>query len=170
MDEPTKRMIQRLESGYALPPLSVLALKLLELASDEDSSSEQMVRLIENDPSLTVRLLNLANSASLGTGRPAATLSHAVMRLGSDQIKMMVLSISLRGAFPMGRVEQFDYELFWRVSLYRGLIAKSLARISGVADPDEAFLAGLTMEIGLPILFDLFVKGKPSEFSLESSR
>ncbi|MFZ2447118.1 MAG: HDOD domain-containing protein [Syntrophobacteraceae bacterium] len=167
MDEPTKRIIQRLEAGYALPPLSVLALKLLELASDEDSSSEQMVGLIEKDPSLSVRLLNLANSASLGTGRPAATLSHAVMRLGSNQIKLMVLSISLRGAFPMGRVEEFDYEQFWRVSLYRGLIAKSLARKSRLADPEEAFLAALTMEIGLPILFDLFIKGKPSQFSLD---
>jgi HD-like signal output (HDOD) protein len=167
IDDSVQKIIRKLESGYALPPLSALAVKLLELASDEDASIEQMVMLIEKDPSLTVRLLNLANSSSFGTGRPAASLSNAVMRLGFNQIKLMALSISLRGAFPMGRVEQFDYEMFWRVSLYRGLIAKALARRSRVVHPAEAFLSAMTLEIGLPILFDLFVKGRPGRFELD---
>jgi HD-like signal output (HDOD) protein len=160
--------VQRIfESGYVLPPLSVIALKLLEVASKEDSSDEEIVRIIQQDPSLTVRLINLSNSAFYGTGTPIATLSRAVMRLGHNQIKLMALSISLRDAFPMGKVDQFDYELFWRVSLYRALIAKSLARKSRAANPEEAFLCGLIMEIGLPIFFDLFLRGKTSSFSLD---
>lgn len=157
---------QRFEDGYALPPLSVIAVKLLELASDEDASSEEIVGLIQTDPSLAVRLLNLANSSFSRGGRASADLSRAVMRLGSNQIKLMVLSISLRGSFPMGMVDQFDYEQFWRVSVYRGLIAKSLAERSRLVGAEEAFLAGLTLEIGLPILFDFFVKGKPDPISL----
>jgi HD-like signal output (HDOD) protein len=156
-----------LESGYTLPPLSVIAIKLLEAASNEDTSDAELVRIIQQDPSLTVRLLNLSNSAFFGTGSPAATLSRAVMRLGHNQIKLMALSISLRDAFPMGKVGQLDYELFWRISLYRGLIAKSLAQKSKAANPEEAFLCGLTMEIGLPILFDLCIRGKKSPFSLD---
>jgi HD-like signal output (HDOD) protein len=167
IEDTEQKIIRQLESGYALPPLSALAVKLLELASDEDASIEQMVMLVEKDPSLTVRLLNLANSSSFGTGRPAATLSAAVMRLGFNQIKLMALSISLRGAFPMGRVEQFDYEMFWRVSLYRALIAKGLARRSGAVHPEEAFLSAMILEIGLPILFDLFIKGRSGRFELD---
>lgn len=162
-----KEIQRQLKSGYALPPLSILAVKLLELASDDNASSDQLVKLIEKDPSLTVRLLNLANSAYLSSGGSVATVSHAVRRLGSNQIKLMVLSISLRDAFPMGQVEQFDYELFWRISLYRGLIAKAFARSSRVTDPEEAFLAAFTMEIGLPVLFDLCMKGHPSQFPLD---
>ncbi len=155
------------ESGYVLPPLSVIALKLLEVASKEDASDDEIVRIIQQDPSLTVRLLNLSNSVFFGTGSPIATLSRAVMRLGHNQIKLMALSISLRDAFPMGKVNQFDYELFWRASLYRGLIAKSLALKSKAANPEEAFLCGMTMEIGLPILFDLCIRGKTSPFNLD---
>ncbi len=162
-----KEIQRQLKSGYALPPLSILAVKLLELASDDNASSDQLVKLIEKDPSITVRLLNLANSAYYSSGGPVATVSHAVRRLGSNQIKLMVLSISLRDAFPMGQVEQFDYELFWRISLYRGLIAKAFARTSKAADPEEAFLAAFTMEIGFPVLFDLCIKGRPCEFSLD---
>jgi HD-like signal output (HDOD) protein len=160
-------LLGMLQSGYAIPPLSVIALRLLEVASSEDASNEEIVELIQQDPSLTVRLLNLSNSASFGPGSPIATLSRAVIRLGFNQIKLMALSISLRDAFPMGKVEQFDYEQFWRVSLYRGLIAKSLASQSKGAHPEEAFLGGLTMEIGLPILFDLCMRGNGAHFSLD---
>ncbi|MGA2223454.1 MAG: HDOD domain-containing protein [Syntrophobacteraceae bacterium] len=163
----TSQIFRILESGYALPPLSVIALRLLEVASDEDASNEQIVRTIEQDPSLTVRLLNLSNSALFGTGRPTASLSRAVMKLGHNQIRLMALSISLRDAFPMGKVERFDYELFWRVSLYRGLIAQSLAQQSEAANQEEAFLCGLTMEIGLPILFDMCIRGRTNQFSLD---
>jgi len=160
------RLLRMLESGYAVPPLSVIALRLLEVASSEDASNDQIVELIEQDPSLTVRLLNLANSPFFGMDGPNVTLSRAVVKLGHNQVKLMALSISLRDAFPMGKVGQFDYEQFWRVSLYRGLIAKSLAGQSKAAHPEEAFLGGLTMEIGLPILFDLCMRGDSIQFSL----
>lgn len=165
-EEPAKIILKQLESGYFLPPLSAVALKLVELASDENATNDQLVRLIEKDPSLIVRVLTLANSAFWSDDIRVTTLSRAVMKLGGEQVRLMALSISLRGAFPLGKVEQFDYELFWRVSLYRGLIAKALAERSGAANAEEAFLCGFTMEIGMPILFDLLIKGQPGQLEL----
>lgn len=159
-------ILRRLESGYQLPPLSVIAMKLMELASSETSSINDMVELVEKDPSLAVRLLNLANSVFFSAGRRVSTLKQAAIRLGSNNLKMMALSISLRGAFPMGRIQQFDYEQFWRLSIYRALITRSLAEQSEVCNPEEAFVAGLTTEIGLPIFFDLYIKGKDEQFDL----
>ncbi len=163
---PAEKILEQIESGYSLPPLSAVALQLLELASDENATNDQLVKLIEKDPSLVVRVLTLANSAFFSGGVPATTLSRAVLKLGGEQVRLMALTISLRGAFPLGKVEQFDFELFWRLSLYRGLVAKALAKSSGAANPEEAFLCGLTMEIGMPILFDLLIKGQPGQFDL----
>lgn len=56
-----------------------------------------------------------------------------------------------------------NYEEFWRVSLYRGLVARSLAGLMQTCESDEAFIAGLTLEIGYLIFYDLFVKGKEVE-------
>ena len=56
-------LLTRLKSGYALPVLSPVALKLVELASEDTSSAKDLARLIEKDPSLAVRLLKLGNSA-----------------------------------------------------------------------------------------------------------
>src|SRR5208282_5665246 len=72
----------------------------------------------------------------------------------------------------MRKVGPMDYEEFWRASLYRAIIAKGLARTSGNCSPDEAFVAGLTLEIGLLIMFDLFIKGKinhmPEPYPIEN--
>src|SRR5208337_2093884 len=126
----------------------------------------------EKDPSLAVRTLRLANAALFGHAEPITTIKNAAMEIGFDQIRIMALTISLRDTFPMGKVGPMDYEKFWRASLYRAIIAKGLARTSGACNPEEAFIAGLTLEIGLLIMFDLFIKDNidymPEPYPLET--
>jgi len=153
-------ILKRLESGYSLPPLSSIAVKLVELASDETSSLKVLADLIEKDPSLTIRVLKLANSAFFKSIYPVRTVQQAIMRIGFHQLRVLALSLSLRDTFPMGRVGNMDYEQFWKVSLYCGLLAKALATKFKACEPEEAFVAGLTLEIGLLIYFDFFLKDK----------
>lgn len=126
-----------------------------------------MADLIEKDPSLSVRLLKLANSAFFRTRYPVTTLTNAVVKVGFEHLRIMALSVSLRDAFPMGKVGTLDYEKFWRISIYRGLIAKHLAKQLKTCNPEEAFVAALIMEIGLLIFFDLFIKGSPEDTELK---
>jgi HD-like signal output (HDOD) protein len=154
------QVLDRLKSGYALPVLSPVALRLVELASDDTSSVKDIVGLIEKDPPLAVRLLKVANSALFHGIEPSKTLTQAVMRIGLNRLRIMALSISLRDTFPFGRVGCLDYRRFWRLSLYRALAARAFAIRLGKVHPEEAFIAGLTLEIGLLILYDLFIKGK----------
>ena len=156
-------ILERLEAGYALPSLSVIAIRLVELASDESCSVDELAGLIEKDPSLTVRLLKLANSAFFAGANPAASVKQAILRIGFRQLRIMALTLSLRDTFPMGKVGTLDYEYFWRTSLYRAILAKSLARRVKTCDPDAAFIGGLTLGIGFLIFYDLFIKGKGEE-------
>ena len=166
-EEPRNSILEKLAEGYGLPALSPVALKLVELASDESSSASELVEVIEKDPALAVRLLRLANSAFFGPSSKITSLSQAVVRIGFDRLRIMALSISLRDTFPLGKVGPLDYEKFWKVSLYRAIISRSLAQYSKPVDPEEAFIAGLLTEIGLLILFDLFIKGHNENVSLE---
>jgi HD-like signal output (HDOD) protein len=151
-------LLKRLESGYSLPVLSIVAIRLVELASDEACSVNDLVSLVEKDPSLAIRLLKIANSAFFRAAEPVTTLKQAVIRIGFQQLRIMALSLSLRDTFPMGKVGGFDYERFWRVSLYRALIAKSLAKQLGTCNPEEAFVAGLTLGVGFLLFFNMFIK------------
>lgn len=152
-----------LESGYNLPALNPIALRLMEMASDDHSSARDLANLIGKDPSLSVRVLKLANSAFYRTLEPVSTLDSAVVKIGFNRLRIMALSISLRDTFPMGKTGPIDYEQFWKTSLYRGLTAKSIADRMGNCNPAEAFLASFILEIGLLIFVDLFLKGSVRE-------
>ena len=160
-------LLKRLESGYSLPTLSLVAIRLVELASDEQCSVSDLVSLIEKDPSLAIRLLKIANSAFFKTAEPATTLRQAVIRIGFQQLRIMALSLSLRDTFPMGTVGGFDYERFWRASLYRALMAKSLAEQIRTCNPEEAFVAGLTLGVGFLIFFNMFIRDSGEEIGHE---
>jgi len=156
----TSEILKRIESGYSLPSLSPVALKLVEMASDERSSVDDLVKIIEKDPPLALRLLKLANSAFFASAQPSTTLKQAVIKIGFQRLRIMALSISIRDTFPMGKIGPLDYEMFWRTSLYRAIIAKSIAEHLKKINPDEAFISSLLMEIGILIFFDIFIKGK----------
>jgi HD-like signal output (HDOD) protein len=161
------QLLKRIESGYTLPGLSPIALNLIEMASDERSSVDDLVKIIEKDPPLALRLLKLANSAFFTSLQPSTTLKQAVIKIGFQRLRIMALSISLRDNFPMGKLGPLDYEKFWRTSLYRAIIAKSIAEHLKKVNPEEAFISALLMEIGLLIFFDIFIKGKDESVTID---
>ncbi|MBN2655252.1 MAG: HDOD domain-containing protein [Nitrospirae bacterium] len=159
-----QEIIDKIKSGYSLPSLSTVALKLVEMASVETTSVDEMTNLIEKDPALTVRLLKTANSAFFRTQSPITTVEQSIMRIGLNHLRMMALSLSLRDTFPLGKVGSMDYEKFWRASVYQALLAKSLANQLKICKPEEAFVAGLVLEIGFLIFHDLFIKNSDIKF------
>jgi HD-like signal output (HDOD) protein len=164
--ETRQDILKKLEAGYSLPALSVVATKLIELASNETASVKDLADLIGKDPSLTVRLIRLSNAAFFRTSGPVTSVEQAVFRIGLNRLRIMALSLSLRDTFPMGRRGPMDYEQFWKISLYKALLSKSLALNLNNCGPDEAFTAGLVQEIGLLIFFDLFIKDRDKDINL----
>ena len=158
MKKQQAEILDKIASGYALPAMSPLAMKLIRLASIDNISVNDLSSVIEKDPSLTVRLLRLANSAFFRTGGPVTTIGQSIQMVGLNRLRIMALSLSLRDTFPMGRVGALDYEEFWKMSLYQALLAKSLAQRLETCKPDEAFVGGLILEVGLLIFFDLYIK------------
>jgi HD-like signal output (HDOD) protein len=151
-----ERFISGVESGKLLPSLSPLTMRLIELAADDSSSLGDIAALIEKDPSLTIRILKLANSVFFRYGNPVKTVQQAVLRIGTRQTRLLALSLILKDTFPMSKVGAADYRRFWRLSLYQGLAAQSLAQQLKIGDAEEAFTAGFTLEIGLLVLLHAF--------------
>jgi HD-like signal output (HDOD) protein len=160
-----EELIRGLESGKLLPSLSPLTMRLIELASEETSSLGDIASLIERDPSLTIRVLKLANSVFFRYGNPAKTVRQAVVRIGIRQTRLLALSLLLKDTFPLRKVGAADYRRFWRLSLYQGLIAQSLAQELKIGDREEAFTAGFTLEIGFLVLLHVFLdhRNDPAE-------
>ncbi|MBI4765273.1 MAG: HDOD domain-containing protein [Deltaproteobacteria bacterium] len=152
------RILNQIATNEYLPSLSPLTVQLIGLAADDRSSILDLTRIIEKDPGLTARLLKIVNSAFYAHREPISSISYAIMVAGFNKIRLMALNISLKDTFPLGKVKGMDYDFFWKTSLYRAIIAQGLVKGSYLRDrldSEEVFTAGLILEIGLLLLFQL---------------
>jgi HD-like signal output (HDOD) protein len=69
-NDAVEKLKKQIESGYSLPALSPVAVKLVEIASDDSCSLNDLTSLIEKDPSLAVNLLKMANSGVFEARQP----------------------------------------------------------------------------------------------------
>lgn len=157
-------ILARVRESGAVPSLSPLAVRLVELAADDTTSASDLQKIIEQDPGLVARLLRLVNSPVLRRSEDEITsVSRAVVLLGLREVRIMALSISLRDTLPLKRGDQ-DYYLYWRSSLHRAVMAREIARTLSLAESEEAFVAGLLLELGLPILLVVLEEGEREGF------
>lgn len=78
-----------------LPTLPAVASRVLQLASSDDVPVKEVVRVIESDPALTMRLLALCKRAAYRTRHPITTVEMAVVMLGMDAVRSLVLSVAI---------------------------------------------------------------------------
>jgi HD-like signal output (HDOD) protein len=150
------RFLKKIADGDGLPSLCPLTIQLVNVAADDRSSASDLASIIEKDPALTTRLLRLVNSAFFARRERITSVPRGVVRVGFNQVRVMALSLSLRDTFPLGKVGGMHYDHFWKTSLYRALIAKNFAQSAKTSDldPEDAFVGGLVLEIGMLMLFN----------------
>lgn len=135
-----------------------IVIKLLQVINSPDSSADDAAHLIKRDPALTSKMLRLANSAFYGTPRAVSSVSSAVVILGFNAIKSLVLSASLVKMFPAVKGESFDRNRFWMHSIVCAIASRAITRhILGIKlmDPESAFCSGILHDIG-KLIFGLF--------------
>lgn len=145
-------LLQVILNKDSLPSLSALAVRLVSMASDDQAEMGELAAVIEQDPGLTTRLLRLVNSSAYRrSDQEVTSVGRALALLGLRQVRLMALSLSLRDTLP-AKSDDFDYSLYWRASLHRAVLARRTALALERPDAEEAFVAGLIQEVGLPLL------------------
>lgn len=138
-----------LKAAGRLPSPSGPALKLIELLGRDDVALPEIVRLVQQDPALTGRILKLANSAAFVRPRPAAAISTDIlMMIGLPTLRQLVLAFALIDSHRGGPCRAFDYAGFWSRAIARGAAAQALGSGLRLAPPAELFTLGLVAEAG----------------------
>ena len=78
-----------------LPTPPGIALKLIDLVNDDESSISDLVDIVKNDPALSTRVIKTVNSPLFCLQRKVTTLNHAVTLLGFHAVQAIALSFSL---------------------------------------------------------------------------
>ena len=151
----TKITIEELIAGHRLPTLPTVAARVLEMTDAEDIDLRRIADVVQMDQALAAKVLRTVNSSFYGLSRPCGTVRQAMVYLGLNAVKTLVLSFSLvdtvdgRGADANG----FNFTEYWRRSIHTAVAARELARKIGGWDPEEAFLAGLMQDVGVIALY-----------------
>jgi putative nucleotidyltransferase with HDIG domain len=153
------RVIARVED---LPTLPRTVLRITELVNDPTASAKDLAVIITEDQVLTARLLKLVNSSFYGFPQPVSTVTGAIVLVGFDAIRNLLLTSSVLDFFPArrGRVRR-EQESLWDHSLGCAIGAKAIGSHLRLEKLEELFVAGLLHDIGkivemmyLPAEFD----------------
>ena len=129
-------------------------IRINQLIENPDSTSEDIVKAVSQDPSFTVRLLRVANSPFYGFSSTVETVSRAVSLIGTKQIHNLALSTSVSRTFAGLPNDLVSMDNFWLHSLYCALAARILAKKVKKCDAEAMFTAGLLHDIGELVIFN----------------
>jgi HD-like signal output (HDOD) protein len=135
--------------GLATQP--EVAMRVLDLASKPDAQVSDYAKILKTDPALTGRLLRLANSAYFAQRQPTTAIERACVLLGLDRLKAVSLGFYLSQA-AAGDPNNALSRRVWGESVFRACIASEMAKIACPRNVSEAFVIGLMMDAGVPLM------------------
>jgi HD-like signal output (HDOD) protein len=144
-------LISQLES---LPCMSSLYTKLIEELESEDASIKRVGEVISQDVGMSVKILQLVNSAFFGIRQHVSSIPQAVSLLGLEIIKALVLSTKIFSQFTDMPLEKFSYTTFMEHSFAVSEWARLIARAENMDEKliDYTMVAGMLHDVGKLIL------------------
>lgn len=140
-------------NDLVLPSLPDVALKIREVASNAHATVEEVARIIRADASTTAYCISIANSAAHGGVSKVDNVFDAVVRLGIEPTRDLVVAYTVRSLFSgtSTAAKKLMHEA-WQHSCRIAALSYILARDVGRLNPERALLAGLLHDIGVTVL------------------
>lgn len=153
-------------NDIAIPSLPDTALKLRR-AMESDIGVQEAVTIIQVDPVVSGKLIQVANCPLYVSLNPAKSCLEAVNRIGLLGVRSLVTSICLKHIFKSSKPLLNNYMTqLWKRSVYISCLCYVLAQETKKVDPEEALLAGLVVDIGI-VPFLSFVDNLPEDLYTE---
>lgn len=146
------------ESGH-VPVLPEILIRLLEACDNESTPLSQVASLIDKDPSLSYKVLQLVNSAYFGLKTTYSGVDQAVVYLGANSVKNMAVTAAVHQVFNSERfndLKHFNIHSFWYHCLKCATLSRKIAEHTGQAHGDDAYLGGLLHDLGKLVLVSAF--------------
>ena len=147
----TDKLKYMVKNLVKLPTLPSVVSAISSLMANPNVSVADINKVISKDAALSAKVLKLVNSPFYGFPRKVTTISHAIIVLGFNTVRDLVLSVSVFDTFK-GESKTLDKDAFWKHSIGVGVATRILAKRAGYTKLEEVFLAGLLHDIGKIVL------------------
>ncbi len=155
--ERVRKLVERVQG---LPTLPSMLNNINQMILNPKTSAKEVAQVISSDPALTSKVLRVVNSSFYGFPNRITTITHAIVILGFNTIKSIVLSSTIFDVFRRTvKPGDFDRTEFWKHSIGCGAAAKVIGRRLNYPMLEELFIAGLLHDVG-KIVLDQFIPDK----------
>ena len=149
--EPTPRAL--VENVLQLISLPEIYLRLQQTIDNPAHSREQVAEIIAYDPSLSARVLRIANSSYYSFPSKIDSVASAVGIIGELDLRNLVLATTVVGSMNALKYKGVNVDDFWLHSLRCGIIARLIAKSVGGTNPEILFLAGILHDLGILVIY-----------------
>jgi len=154
-----KALEQLKKQGVRLPPQPRVLVEFQRLLASDDYEIRSVAKVIAQDPGIVATVFRVARSPAFARARGATTLEQILMVVGVKQVFDLVQAAALATALSDGARRAF--EIFWNraheIAQMAAMIAEDRVSVCNVF-PDQAYLAGIFHECGVPVLMLRFPK------------
>ena len=148
----TERIIENIRD---LPTLPTVYLALSEVIADPGSTAQDVSKIVACDQASAARVLRLANSIMYGFPGQIDTISRAVVVLGFDEIRNLVLSTVVMELFSkQDKAFSFRPTDFWAHSVAVGIATRLIGKACRMPQEENCFVAGVLHDIGKLVFFE----------------
>ncbi len=144
MNEEIKR---RIDSMKDVPAMPNVVIKALDVVKNPNSSIKELGDIITFDQSLSIKVLNIVNSAYYGFAQQINSISRALALLGLNRTKNLIITVAMKPMFSSEKNKKL-----WEHSILAAVGCEFLAEHLNIRDCDEAFVIGFMHDIGKIIL------------------
>lgn len=145
--EKLKELLTGMES---LPSLPSVYNELVKELQSSDTSIKRVEQIISRDLGMVTKIMQMVNSAFFGLRKHVSSPGQAIVLLGLDTIKALVLSAQVLTQFNQSELEGLSLESLWQHSMAVGGLAKQIAKTETTEQEavDKAFIAGMLHDVG----------------------
>jgi HD-like signal output (HDOD) protein/ActR/RegA family two-component response regulator len=139
-----------------LPSFPSVYHEIMKELGGEDPSIERLAQIIAEDPSMTAKLLQIANSAAGGRATKASNPFDAVQFVGLSAVRSLALSAHIFRSFEQIKLNAFSITSLWDHTVRSGVIARTIMQLERAdpAEAEEAHIAGMLHDVGKLMLAD----------------
>src|SRR5947199_1350392 len=113
----SQQIVDRIRHCPSLPSLPTIAIQVLELAQKEEVDIAEIARIISKDPALSSKILRTVNSSFYGRSQSVSQVSQALVILGLQAVKTLVLGFSLVNNLSKNKAKGFKHIDYWKRSI-----------------------------------------------------
>ncbi len=156
-------LLKRIQSDQlVVPTIPSVVQKVQEaLREGDQAAAKRASEILEQDAFLAARALRAALGSKGGGGQKKPTLSDAVNKLGPRGVKAVLVEATTQKVFVSRDAEIASaLRRIWEHSVAVGTLARDVLALSGHADSDAAYLAGLLHDIGKPVVASILLEAE----------